>query len=128
LLPRLCGGCTACTPTATNPIGVIDVVGPHHQDHGRAARRSLNTVHPLGCLDRAQADGESVQPKFGDRQVQGSDVRRTAGRTVGCRPREPTRLSWAFPRSAPGSDEPICSTSAYETEAMGRAPWRRGLV
>lgn len=31
MLPRLCGGCTACTPAATSS-GVIDVVGPHHSE------------------------------------------------------------------------------------------------
>jgi len=44
--------------------GLIDIVGPHDQDHGRAAGCGLDAVHPLGRLDRTEADHELVEAQF----------------------------------------------------------------
>jgi hypothetical protein len=46
-------------------VGLVEVIGPHDEDHGRTARRRFDAVHPSGRLDRPEADLElATQLKF----------------------------------------------------------------
>jgi len=40
--------------------GLVDVVGPHNQDHCRAAGRGVNSVHPLRRLYGAESNTKSI--------------------------------------------------------------------
>lgn len=45
-------------------VCLVDVAGPHDQDHGRTARGGLDTVDAPGRFDCAQRDREPVQAKL----------------------------------------------------------------
>jgi hypothetical protein len=128
-----CRGCAVAAPCAPPRPPV-----PHRRDR---RRRSTPPRPRPGCPVQSQhrapswlprpcrGDGESVQPKFDVLRPTAnmfSNVRAVGrSKAVTCAgPRgellvadhESRRAFVASLRSAPGSDKPICSTSAYETE------------
>ena len=45
-------------------VGLVDILGPYDQGHGRAAGRRVDSMHSLGCFHCAKPEPEPMESKL----------------------------------------------------------------